>query len=86
MAPLRTGTLYRSGILSMGDLITFRCKIYSPLHLFIYFQLLLLFQVFCQKLQEKVGSNVVEAMLSSSAPVFYGDLRSHERVRYYYLI
>ncbi|KMZ75916.1 Transcription factor jumonji (JmjC) domain-containing protein-like [Zostera marina] len=30
--------------------------------------------------QEKVGSNVVEAMLSSSAPVFYGDLRSHERV------
>lgn len=31
-------------------------------------------------LQEKVGSNIVEAMLSSSAPVFYGDLRNHERV------
>ncbi|BFG43090.1 hypothetical protein CerSpe_293640 [Prunus speciosa] len=31
-------------------------------------------------LQERVGLCVVEAMLSSSAPVFYGDLRSHERV------
>ncbi|GMN48863.1 hypothetical protein TIFTF001_018030 [Ficus carica] len=31
-------------------------------------------------LQERVGSCVVEAMLSKSAPVFYGDLRSHERV------
>eukprot|EP00268_Persea_americana_P032769 TRINITY_DN3232_c0_g1_i19.p1 TRINITY_DN3232_c0_g1~~TRINITY_DN3232_c0_g1_i19.p1 ORF type:complete len:538 (-),score=102.32 TRINITY_DN3232_c0_g1_i19:332-1945(-) len=31
-------------------------------------------------LQEQVGSSVVEAMLSRSAPVFYGDLRSHERV------
>ncbi|XP_058105311.1 lysine-specific demethylase JMJ31 isoform X5 [Magnolia sinica] len=31
-------------------------------------------------LQERVGSSIVEAMLSRSAPVFYGDLRSHERV------
>ncbi|XP_043697785.1 uncharacterized protein LOC122648635 isoform X2 [Telopea speciosissima] len=31
--------------------------------------------------QEQVGSSVVEAMLSRSAPVFYGDLRSHERVQ-----
>ncbi|XP_020579806.1 uncharacterized protein LOC110024269 isoform X2 [Phalaenopsis equestris] len=31
-------------------------------------------------LQERAGSVVVEAMLSKSAPVFYGDLRSHERV------
>ncbi|KAF5727044.1 hypothetical protein HS088_TW22G00731 [Tripterygium wilfordii] len=31
-------------------------------------------------LQELVGSSIVEAMLSRSAPVFYGDLRSHERV------
>ncbi|CAA2990058.1 Hypothetical predicted protein [Olea europaea subsp. europaea] len=31
-------------------------------------------------LQELVGSLVVEAMLSRSAPVFYGDIRSHERV------
>ncbi|WJZ90079.1 hypothetical protein VitviT2T_009253 [Vitis vinifera] len=31
-------------------------------------------------LQERVGSSTVEAMLSRSAPVFYGDLRSHERV------
>ncbi|PHT86674.1 hypothetical protein T459_08780 [Capsicum annuum] len=31
-------------------------------------------------LQERVGSVVVEAMLSRSAPVFYGDIRSHERV------
>ncbi|CAI9774362.1 unnamed protein product [Fraxinus pennsylvanica] len=31
-------------------------------------------------LQELVGSLVVEAMLSTSAPVFYGDIRSHERV------
>ncbi|KAK9982984.1 hypothetical protein SO802_032509 [Lithocarpus litseifolius] len=31
-------------------------------------------------LQERVGSGIVEAMLSKSAPVFYGDLRSHERV------
>ncbi|KAL2540624.1 2-oxoglutarate (2OG) and Fe(II)-dependent oxygenase superfamily protein [Abeliophyllum distichum] len=31
-------------------------------------------------LQELVGSSVVEAMLSRSAPVFYGDIRSHERV------
>ncbi|KAL2556829.1 2-oxoglutarate (2OG) and Fe(II)-dependent oxygenase superfamily protein [Forsythia ovata] len=31
-------------------------------------------------LQELVGSTVVEAMLSRSAPVFYGDIRSHERV------
>ncbi|CAI0434051.1 unnamed protein product [Linum tenue] len=31
-------------------------------------------------LQERVGSANVEAMLSRSAPVFYGDLRSHERV------
>ncbi|XP_040364728.1 bifunctional peptidase and (3S)-lysyl hydroxylase Jmjd7 isoform X2 [Rosa chinensis] len=31
-------------------------------------------------LQERVGLCVVEAMLSSFAPVFYGDLRSHERV------
>ena len=30
--------------------------------------------------QERVGSCVVEAMLSKSAPSFYGDLRSHERV------
>lgn len=31
-------------------------------------------------LQERVGSATVEAMLSKSAPVFYGDLRGHERV------
>ncbi|KAB1203376.1 hypothetical protein CJ030_MR8G023206 [Morella rubra] len=31
-------------------------------------------------LQERVGSCNVEAMLSRSAPVFYGNLRSHERV------
>lgn len=31
-------------------------------------------------MQERVGLCVVEAMLSSFAPVFYGDLRSHERV------
>ncbi|KAG5587232.1 hypothetical protein H5410_047666 [Solanum commersonii] len=30
--------------------------------------------------QERVGSVAVEAMLSRSAPVFYGDIRSHERV------
>lgn len=33
--------------------------------------------------QDKVGSTTVEAMLSRSGPVFYGDLRSHERVRVY---
>ncbi|XP_073024922.1 lysine-specific demethylase JMJ31-like isoform X2 [Primulina eburnea] len=32
-------------------------------------------------LQEMAGSSVVEAMLSKSAPVFYGDIRSHERVQ-----
>ncbi|GAA0174538.1 protein modifying enzyme [Lithospermum erythrorhizon] len=31
-------------------------------------------------LQEKVGSLNVEAMLSTSAPIFNGDIRSHERV------
>ncbi|KAM0998140.1 hypothetical protein FF1_007923 [Malus domestica] len=31
-------------------------------------------------LQERVGLCVVEAMLSDSAPVFNGDIRSHERV------
>lgn len=31
-------------------------------------------------LQERVGSVAVEAMLSRSGPVFYGDIRSHERV------
>ncbi|KAI3449687.1 hypothetical protein Pfo_006352 [Paulownia fortunei] len=31
-------------------------------------------------LQELVGSSVVGAMLSRSAPVFYGDIRCHERV------
>ncbi|KAL3517617.1 hypothetical protein ACH5RR_020206 [Cinchona calisaya] len=31
-------------------------------------------------LQEKVRSSSVEAMLSQQAPVFYGDIRSHERV------
>ncbi|XP_052188092.1 lysine-specific demethylase JMJ31 isoform X2 [Diospyros lotus] len=31
-------------------------------------------------LQERVGSSIVEAMRSRSAPVFYGDIRSHERV------
>ncbi|XP_027184353.1 uncharacterized protein LOC113782659 isoform X3 [Coffea eugenioides] len=31
-------------------------------------------------LQEKAGSSTVEAMLSQQAPVFYGDIRSHERV------
>uniref|UniRef100_A0A1D1Z6Y6 tRNA wybutosine-synthesizing protein 5 n=1 Tax=Anthurium amnicola TaxID=1678845 RepID=A0A1D1Z6Y6_9ARAE len=31
-------------------------------------------------LLEQVGSATVEAMLSRSAPIFYGDLRSHERV------
>ncbi|XP_073115644.1 lysine-specific demethylase JMJ31 isoform X2 [Elaeis guineensis] len=31
-------------------------------------------------LEEKAGSAVVEAMHSKSAPVFFGDLRSHERV------
>ncbi|XP_031113134.1 uncharacterized protein LOC116016840 [Ipomoea triloba] len=31
-------------------------------------------------LQELVGSTIVEVMLSRSAPVFYGDIRSHERV------
>ncbi|XP_057964131.1 lysine-specific demethylase JMJ31 isoform X2 [Malania oleifera] len=33
-------------------------------------------------LQERVGLSTVEAMLSKSAPVFYGDLRSHERVQF----
>ncbi|KAI5589723.1 hypothetical protein BDE02_05G181000 [Populus trichocarpa] len=32
-------------------------------------------------LQERVGSSTVEAMLSKTAPVFYGDIRSHERVQ-----
>ncbi|KAK1296587.1 hypothetical protein QJS10_CPB15g01871 [Acorus calamus] len=31
-------------------------------------------------LQDRVGSATVEAMLSRTPPVFYGDLRSHERV------
>ncbi|XP_019428123.1 PREDICTED: jmjC domain-containing protein C isoform X1 [Lupinus angustifolius] len=31
-------------------------------------------------LQARVGSSAVEAMMSGSAPVFYGDLGSHERV------
>ncbi|XP_021764348.1 uncharacterized protein LOC110728972 [Chenopodium quinoa] len=31
-------------------------------------------------LQERVQSTIVEVMLSRSAPVFYGDIRSHERV------
>ena len=31
-------------------------------------------------MQEKVGSVNVDAMLSNSAPVFFGDVRSHERV------
>ncbi|KAF7818365.1 jmjC domain-containing protein C isoform X1 [Senna tora] len=31
-------------------------------------------------LQERIGSCMVEAMLSRSAPVFYGDIGSHERV------
>ncbi|KAL8138982.1 hypothetical protein V2J09_004983 [Rumex salicifolius] len=31
-------------------------------------------------LQDKVGSSVVEGMVSSSAPIFYGDIRRHERV------
>ncbi|XAR58580.1 tRNAPhe (7-(3-amino-3-carboxypropyl)wyosine37-C2)-hydroxylase [Bertholletia excelsa] len=31
-------------------------------------------------LLERVGSSTVEAMLSRHAPVFYGDIRSHERV------
>ncbi|KAG5567537.1 hypothetical protein RHGRI_002918 [Rhododendron griersonianum] len=30
-------------------------------------------------LLERVGSSMVEAMLSRSAPVFYGDIRGHER-------
>lgn len=32
-------------------------------------------------LMASVGSSIVEAMLSKSAPVFYGDIRSHERVQ-----
>ncbi|KAJ6817006.1 uncharacterized protein M6B38_413980 [Iris pallida] len=32
-------------------------------------------------LEERVGSADVDAMQSNSAPVFYGDIRSHERVR-----
>ncbi|KAG6438282.1 hypothetical protein SASPL_103219 [Salvia splendens] len=32
------------------------------------------------KRNELVGSSIVEAMLSRSAPVFYGDIRAHERV------
>ncbi|CAO2818864.1 unnamed protein product [Amaranthus hypochondriacus] len=31
-------------------------------------------------LQERVQSAVVEVMLSKSAPIFYGDIRSHDRV------
>ncbi|KAA8543288.1 hypothetical protein F0562_021217 [Nyssa sinensis] len=31
-------------------------------------------------MQERVRSSIVEGMLSRSAPVFYGDIRSHERV------
>ncbi|XP_021897994.1 uncharacterized protein LOC110814746 isoform X2 [Carica papaya] len=31
-------------------------------------------------LEARVGTSIVEVMLSRSAPVFYGDLRSHERV------
>ncbi|KAG0456899.1 hypothetical protein HPP92_022056 [Vanilla planifolia] len=31
-------------------------------------------------LQERVGSAVVDAMMSKSAPIFYGDLRNYERV------
>ena len=33
--------------------------------------------------RERGGSGIVEAMLSKSAPVFYGDLRSHERVIFF---
>ncbi|KAG8389298.1 hypothetical protein BUALT_Bualt02G0214800 [Buddleja alternifolia] len=36
--------------------------------------------VFITKSMELVGSSVVEAMLSKAAPVFNGDIRSHERV------
>lgn len=32
-------------------------------------------------LQELAGSSTVEVMLSKSAPVFYGDIRNHERVQ-----
>lgn len=32
-------------------------------------------------LEELVGSSTVEVMLSKSAPVFYGDIRNHERVQ-----
>ncbi|XP_058209299.1 lysine-specific demethylase JMJ31 isoform X2 [Rhododendron vialii] len=32
-------------------------------------------------LLERVGSSMVDAMLSRSAPVFYGDIRGHERVQ-----
>ncbi|KAH9729656.1 JmjC domain-containing protein [Citrus sinensis] len=31
-------------------------------------------------LQERLGTSVVEAMLSRTAPIFYGDIRRHERV------
>lgn len=40
---------------------------------------LYLIRLMCE-IQEKVGSSDVEAMLSQSAPVFNGDIRSHERV------
>lgn len=30
-----------------------------------------------------MGSSTVEVMLSKSAPVFYGDIRNHERVFFY---
>lgn len=30
-----------------------------------------------------MGTSIVEAMLSRTAPVFYGDIRSHERVSAY---
>ncbi|KAB5568336.1 hypothetical protein DKX38_002129 [Salix brachista] len=33
-------------------------------------------------LQERLGSSTAEAMLSKTEPVFYGDIRNHERVQF----
>lgn len=40
---------------------------------------------FLSEIQERVGSSIVEAMLSRAAPVFYGDIRGHERVKFFSL-
>lgn len=84
-----TGTPFLNGIHSTMASIILRCFLTS--HLIRIFHIFFLDSKTERNLmrrldymKERAGSIEVEAMLSRTAPVFNGDIRSHERVKLHF--